>query len=65
VWDRAMTFIEEAEALVTLAEKEAQERVSRMEVESAPALASAHGEAEGFTQRIALPEGEVADACQA
>jgi hypothetical protein len=49
----------------TLAEREAHKRVSRVEAESATALAFAHGEAEGFTRRIALLEGELAEACQA
>jgi hypothetical protein len=35
-----------------LAERGAQERVSRMETENAAMLTSSRGEAEGFTQRI-------------
>jgi hypothetical protein len=41
-------FIREAEARATLAMREAQERVSQMEAESAATLASTCGEAEGF-----------------
>jgi hypothetical protein len=47
-----------------LAEKEARERVSRVETESAIALASAHEEVEGLIQRIAHLEGELAEAHQ-
>jgi hypothetical protein len=43
-----MAFVREAEDQAALAEREAQERVSRMEVESVVVLASAHGEVEGF-----------------
>jgi hypothetical protein len=35
-----------------------------MEAKSAAVLASAHGEAEGFTRRIALLEGELVEAHQ-
>jgi hypothetical protein len=60
--ESVMTFIREAKAWATLAEREAQKRVSRMEAESVAALASAHGEAEGFAWRIALMEGELTEA---
>jgi hypothetical protein len=36
-----------------------------VEVESAAVLASAHGEVEDFALRIALLEGDQAEACQA
>jgi hypothetical protein len=39
--------------------------VSRVEVESAAVLASAHGEVEDFALRIALLEGDQAEARQA
>jgi hypothetical protein len=39
--------------------------VSKVEAESAAALASAHGEAEGFTRRVALLKGDVVNAHQA
>jgi hypothetical protein len=38
--------------------------VSRIEVESVTTLASALGEAEGFTRRIALLESELMEVCQ-
>jgi chromosome segregation ATPase len=49
----------------TLAEREARERVSRMEAKSAATLASARREAEGFTHRITPLEGELAEVRQA
>jgi hypothetical protein len=39
--------------------------VLKVEAESAAALASAHGEAEGFTRRVALLKGDVVNAHQA
>jgi hypothetical protein len=39
--------------------------VSKAKAESAASLASAYGEADGFTRRVALLEGELTDACQA
>jgi hypothetical protein len=60
-WERAAAFIKEAEARATLAERGARERVLRVEVESAAVLVSACREAEGFTWRIALLEGELED----
>jgi hypothetical protein len=61
-WEAA--FIREAEEQAALAERQARERVLRMEVESVAVLASARGEAEGFTRRIALLEGELMEAHQ-
>jgi hypothetical protein len=58
-------LVRDAEDRATLAEKEARERVVSMEAESATVLASAHEETEGFTQRIALLKGELANARQA
>jgi hypothetical protein len=46
----------------TLAEREAWERVPRMEAESVTVLASTHGDAEVFARRIALLEGELMEA---
>jgi hypothetical protein len=54
-----VAFIMEVEARAALAEREAWERVLRMEAKSVVALASAHGEVEGFDWRIALSEGEL------
>jgi hypothetical protein len=48
-----------------LAEREPQEWVSRVEAESAAALASARGEEEDLAQRIALLVGELVEAHQA
>jgi hypothetical protein len=53
----------DAEDRATLVEREALERVLRLEAESTAVLASAHEEAEGFTQKIALLEGGLAEAC--
>jgi hypothetical protein len=63
--ESATPLVREVEDQATLAEREAQERVSTMEVESAAVLASARGEVEGFAQRISLLEGELAEVCQA
>jgi hypothetical protein len=49
----------------SIAEREAREKELRMETESVAALASAHGEAKGFAQRIALLEAKLTDARQA
>jgi hypothetical protein len=65
IWDNAVTLIRVAEDWAALAEREARERVSRFEVESAVVLASVRDEAEGFTQRIALLEDELAEVRQA
>jgi hypothetical protein len=53
-----------AEGQATLVEREAQERVSRMEAETVTTLASTYGEAEGFTQSVSLLKGELVEACQ-
>jgi hypothetical protein len=60
IWDSVVTLIRVAEDWAALAE-----RVSRFEVESAVVLASVRDEAEGFTQRIALLEDELAEVRQA
>jgi hypothetical protein len=65
VWESTAAFIKEVEDRATLPAREAWERVSRMEAESIATLASAHGEAEGLAQRIALLEGELKEARQA
>jgi hypothetical protein len=41
------------------------ERVTRVELESATVMASAHEEAEGFARRIALLKDELPEARQA
>jgi hypothetical protein len=49
--------------IATLAERVALERVSRAKAENAAALASAREDAEGFVQRITLPEDELVAEC--
>jgi hypothetical protein len=58
-----VALIKEVEAQATLSEREAPERVSKAEAESTALLASAHGEADGFAQKVALLEGEHPDVC--
>jgi hypothetical protein len=65
VREGAVAFIKEAEVRATVVERDDQERVSRLEAESVIALVSTRGEAEGFTQKIALPDSELIDARQA
>jgi hypothetical protein len=55
----------DAEDRATLAEIEAQERVSSMEAESTVALASTHEETDSLVWIIALVEGELAEVHQA
>jgi hypothetical protein len=52
-----VAFFKEVEDWAALIEREAQERVLRMEAESAAVLAFAHGKAEGFARSISLLEG--------
>jgi hypothetical protein len=56
-----VTLIRDVEDQAVLAERLAQERVSRLEVESAAVLASAHEEAKCFAGRIAFLEGKLAE----
>jgi aminopeptidase N len=63
--ERTTVLVREAEARAALAEREARVRVSRMEMKSVVALTSARGKAEGFARRIALVQGELANALQA
>jgi hypothetical protein len=65
VRERTIVFAREKEARAALVESEARERVSRMEAENLTMLTSTHGEAEVFTRRISLLEGELTEACQA
>jgi hypothetical protein len=58
-------FVRDAEDWAALAEREAHERVSRVEAESTTVLASARGEGNGLAQRIAHLEGELAEVCHA
>jgi hypothetical protein len=65
VWDGTVVRIKDAEDQVAQVEREAQERVSRMEEENAAALASTREDIEGHVQKVALLEGELAEAHQA
>jgi hypothetical protein len=65
VWDGTVVRIKDAEDQVAQVEREAQERVSRMEEENAAALASTREDKEGHVQKVALLEGELAEAHQA
>jgi hypothetical protein len=64
-WDSVVTLVKDAEDHTALAEKEAQKRVLRVEVESATVLASAREEAEGLVWKITFLEGELVDVHQA
>jgi F0F1-type ATP synthase membrane subunit b/b' len=65
VWDGTVVRIKDAEDQATQVEREAQERVSRMEEENAAALASTREDIEGHVRKVALLEGELAEAHQA
>jgi hypothetical protein len=51
--------------LATVVQREALERVSRMEVENITVLAFACEDAEGFLQKLAFLKGELAAECWA
>jgi hypothetical protein len=57
----AAIFVKDAEDRATMAEREAQERVSAVEAESVSTLTSAHEEAEGLVRKITVLEGELAE----
>jgi hypothetical protein len=57
--DSATIHVKEEEDRAALAAREALERVSRVQEENATALAFAREEAEGFDQKIALPEDRI------
>jgi hypothetical protein len=59
-----VAVVRDAEDWASLSKREARERVLRVEAESTTALASAHGEVEDLAQRVALLEGELAEARQ-
>jgi hypothetical protein len=63
--DSTTTIVRDAEDQTAHVETEAQERVSRVEVQSAAALASAREDAEDLARKIALLEGELVEARQA
>jgi hypothetical protein len=62
--DSVVLLVKDVEDQATLAEREAQERVSRVEAESTVVLASAHEETEDLVRKIALLESELAEARQ-
>lgn len=61
-WESTVSLIRDAEDWAALAKREARERVSNMEAESAVALAYASEEAEGIVRRVSILEGELAEA---
>jgi hypothetical protein len=60
VRDSTTLCVKDAENRTALADREALERVSRVEAENATALASSCEDAEGLAQKIALLEDELA-----
>jgi hypothetical protein len=60
VWDSVTVHIRDTEDQVILAEREAQERMLRVEVKNVVALASACDDMEGLVRKVTLPEGELA-----
>jgi hypothetical protein len=65
VRERAETSMKEAEAWVTLAEWKDREWVSKMEVEGVALLAFVRWEADEFTRKVVLLEGDLTDAHRA
>jgi hypothetical protein len=63
--DSTTLCVKDAEDRATIAEREARERVSRMEAENAAALACAHEDAEALVRKITLLEGERVEERQA
>jgi hypothetical protein len=60
-WDSAAIHVKDIEDRAALAEREAQERVLRVEAENTTVLASAHEDAEDLVQKIALLEGDLVE----
>jgi hypothetical protein len=63
--ESATTLFRDAKDRAALAEREAWERVSRVEADSAVRLTSAHEEVEGLARRIAHLEDELVEAHRA
>jgi DNA topoisomerase IA len=61
-WDSIMIRVKDAEDRATLAEREVQETVSRVEAENAAMIASSCEDAEGLVWKIILLEGELVEA---
>jgi hypothetical protein len=64
-WESTTTLVKDTEDRAALVEREAWERVSRVEAESAVALVSTREEVEGLVQKVTLLEGEHAKALRA
>jgi hypothetical protein len=62
--DSATLLVKDAEDQAALSKGEVLERVSRVKVENAVVLASAHEDAEGFAGKITLLEDERDMECQ-
>jgi hypothetical protein len=65
VWDSDALLVKDVEDRATLAERETQEKVSRVEAENVVALPLAREDAEGLARKIALLEVELAEERQA
>jgi hypothetical protein len=63
--DSTALCFEDTEDRASLVEREAWERVSRVEAENTTAMASAREDAEGLVRKITLLEGELAEERQA
>jgi hypothetical protein len=59
MWDSTALHVKDAEDWATLVEREALERVSRVEAENAVVLGSVYEDVEGFVQKIALLQSEL------
>jgi hypothetical protein len=60
--DSAMIFVKDVKDWAALAEREARERVSRVEADSTMVLVSTHEEAGGLAWKIALLKDELVEA---
>jgi hypothetical protein len=65
VWDSVVVCVKDTEDRAALAEREACEKVLRVETENTMMLAFAHEDAEGLVWKIALLRGELAEARRA
>jgi hypothetical protein len=61
VWDSITLHVEDVKDQTTLAEREAWERVSRVEAENDAVLASAREDAKGLVRKISLLKGELVE----
>jgi hypothetical protein len=64
-WESTTTLVKDTEDRAALVEREAWERVSRVEAESAVALVSTREEVEGLVRKVTLLEGEHTKALRA